>query len=59
MKTIKDFTTDEIRHGIIRCKHKLSFHDYGLMRTAERVKKALIQYENELKRRRQNKLEFK
>jgi len=60
MKTIKDYTDEQLRHGIIRCEARLSgILPFGLMRNETRVKEALKEYKNELSKRGQNQLEFK
>ena len=55
---IRDMTIDQLKEGIIRCKDRLAWNNYGLMKTKERVIAAKKQYEYELAKRRQNELEF-
>lgn len=60
MKTIKNYTDDELRHGIERCKARLSgILPFGLMRDEKVVREALKQYRDELSKRGQNEIEFK
>lgn len=59
MKTIKDYTDEQLRHGIIRCEARLSgILPLGLMRTETRVREALRQYREELETRGVKELEF-
>ncbi|NDV93497.1 hypothetical protein D0T84_01015 [Dysgonomonas sp. 521] len=60
MKTIKDYSNEQLQHGVARCEDRLhGVLPLGLMRTETRVKEALMQYKDELERRGQNQLEFK
>lgn len=60
MKTINDYTDEQLRYGIARCEARLSgILSLGLMRTETRVKEALKQYRDELQNRGQNELDFK
>lgn len=55
---ITKMTIQQLEEGILRCKDRLAWSNYGLMRTKERVLEAKKQYEYELAKRRQNELEF-
>lgn len=58
MKTLKDYTDEELQHGIARCEDRLSgVLEMGLI-TPELTKQALKQYKDELSKRGQNQLEF-
>lgn len=60
MKTIKNYTDEQIRNGIARCEARLSgILPLGLMRTEVRVREALSEYKKELEIRAQNQFEFK
>nr|DAJ08484.1 MAG TPA: hypothetical protein [Caudoviricetes sp.] len=60
MKTIKDYTNEQLRYGIARCKARLTgILPFGLMRNETMVKEALKEYRNELQKRGQNELDFK
>lgn len=58
MKTIKDYSDEELRYGIARCEARLSgAMGMGYM-TLERVRKALRDYKKELSKRQQSVIEF-
>lgn len=58
MKTIKDYTDEELRHGITRCEARLDgTMPKGIM-SIERIKEALKSYRNELEIRGIKELEF-
>lgn len=58
MKTLKDYSNEELQFGIERCKARLSgVMEMGRM-TPVLVKQALKQYKDELSKRGQNQLEF-
>lgn len=58
MKTIQNYTDEEIRHGIIRCEARLSgVMPLGLL-SIKRTREALISYKNELVRRGIRELDF-
>lgn len=60
MKTIKDYTDEQIRHGIARCEARISgILPFGLMKNETFTREALKEYRDELKNRGQNQLEFK
>ena len=59
MKTIKDYTDDQLRYGIVRCEARIAgVMEYGYMRNATVPREALKQYKDELSKRGQNQLEF-
>lgn len=59
MKTIKDYTDEQLRHGIIRCEARIAgIMEYGYMRNETFTREALKQYKDELSKRGQNQLEF-
>lgn len=59
MKTLKDYSDEQLRHGIDRCEARLS----GVMPmgylTDKIIREALVQYRGELHRRGQTEIEFK
>lgn len=59
METLKDYTDEQLRHGIIRCEARISgIMEYGYMRNEAFTREALKQYKDELSKRGQNILEF-
>lgn len=60
MKTINDYTDEQLRYGIARCEARLSgILSLGLMRTEYRVREAMREYQTELDKRKQTELDFK
>lgn len=58
MKTIQQYTDEELRHGIIRCEARLSgIMPLGLL-SIKRTRDALKSYKNELCRRGIKELDF-
>lgn len=55
---IRDMTIDQLKEGIIRCKDRLAWNNYGLMKTKERVIAAKKEYEHELENRGVKQLDF-
>ena len=59
MKNLKNYTDEQIRHGIIRCEARIAgVMEYGYMRNETFTREALKQYKDELLKRSQNQLEF-
>ena len=59
MKKLKDYTDEELRYGIDRCKARLcGIMPMGIM-NINKTKEALKSYKNELQRRGVKELEFK
>lgn len=56
--SIQDMTTQQIKEGISRCKDRLSWGNFGVMKTKERVISAKRQYEQELEKRGVKQLDF-
>lgn len=60
MKTLNDYTDEQLRHGIARCEARISgIMEYGYMKNETFTREAMKQYKDELSKRLQNQLEFK
>ena len=55
---LRDMTIDQLKEGIIRCKDRLAWNNYGLMKTKERVIASKKEYEHELENRGVKQLDF-
>lgn len=55
---IHEMTIDQLKEGVFRCKDRLAWNNYGIMKTKERVISAKRQYEQELEKRVVKQLDF-
>lgn len=57
---LKQMSQLQLRQGIIRCEARLSgMTPIGLMKSEERVRKAMREYQTELDKRKQKEFDFK
>lgn len=57
---LKKMSQLQLRQGILRCEARLSgMSPIGLMRSKERVREAMRDYQTELDKRKQTELDFK